>query len=157
MRKHSLPGLGDGWLGLAATVEGATMTDDATRALFTKQVLRDFEQHLGARTRRVFEHDGHPFSSTKGLVLTFVEASPPDDREPVHFDLVVKHDAEADTYSGTTEYVPPEGAVRVMPFEDLDADVLVKPRVVLGWVGRLREAYECSAPGVLAEVEALLR
>ncbi len=133
------------------------MTDAATRALFTKQVLRDFEQHLGARTRRVFEHDGHPFDTAKGLVLTFVEASPPEGREPVRFDLVVKRDPKTDSYAGATEYAPPEGAHRVVGFDDLDAEVVVQPRVVLGWVGRLREAYEPAAHDVLAEVSALLR
>jgi hypothetical protein len=126
-------------------------------ALFTKQVLRDFELHLGARTRRVYEHDGHPFNSARGLVLTFVEASPPDGREPSHFDLTVKYDTHTETYSGTTEYVPLAGAPKVVPFEDLDADVVVQPRVVLGWVGRLREAYEHDTTRVLAEVTTLVR
>lgn len=133
------------------------MTDVAIRALFTKQVLRDFEQHLGARTRRVFEHDGHPFDTAKGLVLTFVEASPPDGREPVRFDLVVRRDSTTDSYTGATEYAPPEGVHRIVGFEDLDADAVVQPRVVLGWVGRLREAYEPDVHGVLAEISALLR
>lgn len=133
------------------------MTDAATRALFTKQVLRDFEQHLGARTRRVFEHDGHPFDTAKGLVLTFVEASPPDAREPVQFDLVIKHDPLLDTYAGTTEFRPPGGGTRAVTFEDLDADVVVQPHVVLGWVGRLREAFVHDTTNVLAEVESLIK
>jgi len=126
-------------------------------ALFTPQVLRAYEHHIGIRTRRVFEHDGHPFVSPKGLVLTFVESSPPDDREPVQFDLVIKHDPVLDTYEGTTELRSPGGMDRIVAFEDLDADVVVQPRVVLGWVGRMREAFVYDTTSVLAEVESLMK
>ena len=124
------------------------------RSLFLPKVLRDFEHHLSARTRRVFAFDGHFYSTKKGLELTFEETNPSEGVEPVRFRVRVSQDGE--TYEGSTAYEPATGSQRVYPFSDLDAETVVDPRVVLNWVGKLREAYEHKLPGLHEELDRLL-